>query len=107
MAANKTLDEFLQSKLPVYGAERNQPDHEVTSGLSPFLHFGHISTHEVFARLMQKEEWTVADLADRSTGSAADWWGVGPDSESFLDELITWREIGFNMCWQREDYDQF
>jgi deoxyribodipyrimidine photo-lyase len=27
--------------------------------------------------------------------------------ESFLDELITWREIGFNMCWQREDYDQF
>ena len=27
--------------------------------------------------------------------------------ESFLDELVTWREIGFNMCWQRDDYDQF
>lgn len=107
VAANKTLDEFLQSKLPVYGAERNQPDHEVTSGLSPFLHFGHISTHDVFARLMQKEDWTAADVADRATGSAADWWGVGPGAESFLDELITWREIGFNMCWQREDYDQF
>ena len=28
--------------------------------------------------------------------------------ESFLDELITWREIGFNMCALRpSDYDQF
>jgi len=24
-----------------------------------------------------------------------------------LDELITWREIGYNMCWQRDDYDQY
>ena len=27
-------------------------------------------------------------------------------AEAFLDELVTWRELGFNMCWQREDYDQ-
>ena len=27
--------------------------------------------------------------------------------ESFLDELITWRELGYNMSWQREDYDQY
>jgi deoxyribodipyrimidine photo-lyase len=24
-----------------------------------------------------------------------------------LDELVTWRELGFNMCWQRPDYDQY
>jgi deoxyribodipyrimidine photo-lyase len=28
-------------------------------------------------------------------------------AESFLDELVTWRELGFNMCWQRPDYDQY
>ena len=28
-------------------------------------------------------------------------------SESFLDQLITWRELGFNMCWQRQDYDRY
>ena len=27
--------------------------------------------------------------------------------ESFLDELITWRELGYNMCSQRDDYDQY
>ena len=24
-----------------------------------------------------------------------------------MDELITWREIGYNMCWQHDDYDQY
>jgi deoxyribodipyrimidine photo-lyase len=28
-------------------------------------------------------------------------------AEAFLDELITWREVGFNMSSQREDHDQF
>jgi deoxyribodipyrimidine photo-lyase len=27
--------------------------------------------------------------------------------ESFLDELITWRELGFNYCTQRNDYEQY
>jgi deoxyribodipyrimidine photo-lyase len=28
-------------------------------------------------------------------------------AEAFLDQLITWRELGFNMCAHREDYDSF
>jgi deoxyribodipyrimidine photo-lyase len=28
-------------------------------------------------------------------------------AEAFLDELVTWRELGFNMCWQRNDFDQY
>jgi deoxyribodipyrimidine photo-lyase len=24
-----------------------------------------------------------------------------------LDELITWRELGFNLAWQRTDYDRY
>ena len=28
-------------------------------------------------------------------------------AEGFLDELVTWREIGFNMCWQCPDYDKY
>ena len=28
-------------------------------------------------------------------------------SEAFLDQLCTWREIGFNMCWREPDYTRF
>jgi deoxyribodipyrimidine photo-lyase len=32
---------------------------------------------------------------------------VTENTEAFLDQLVTWRELGYNMCWQREDYDRF
>jgi deoxyribodipyrimidine photo-lyase len=28
-------------------------------------------------------------------------------AEAFLDELITWREVGYNMCSHTGDYDQY
>ena len=32
---------------------------------------------------------------------------MSDNGESFLDELVTWRELGFNMCWQRADFDKY
>jgi deoxyribodipyrimidine photo-lyase len=49
--------------------------------LSPYLHFGHISAHEIFHAASSKPE--------------------------FIDELVTWRELGFNMCAKRNDYDAY
>ena len=44
----------------------------------------------------------------KPNGSRAGWWGVPPHTESLLDELITWREIGYVFCFERlSDYDQF
>ncbi len=30
-----------------------------------------------------------------------------PAAEAFLDELITWREVGYNLTSHRDDYDQY
>jgi deoxyribodipyrimidine photo-lyase len=106
-AGQKTLREFLRSKLGHYNTDRNQPEEEVTSGLSPYLHFGHISVHQVFSELMAGDSWTIDDVAEKASGSRQGWWGASPEVESFLDELITWREVGYNMAWQRSDYDQY
>jgi deoxyribodipyrimidine photo-lyase len=32
---------------------------------------------------------------------------MSAEIESFLDELITWRELGYNMCWQCDNYDRY
>ncbi len=106
-AAGLTLQSFLKSKLARYHEDRSQPEEDVASGLSPYLHFGAISVHEVARRVLDSEEWSLTDLANTSDGKAERWWGVSPAAESFLDELITWREIGFNFCWHRRDYDQY
>ena len=106
-AAHTRLDAFLQHHLVLYKSDRNQPERDVTSGLSPYLHFGHISAHQVFEDLTRRAGWSPERIATKSTGSSSGWWGATPEIESFLDELITWRELGYNMCWQREDYDRY
>lgn len=106
-AAEKTLRRFLDERLGRYVAGRNHPDDEATSDLAPYLHFGHISAHQVFAELMDREGWSAERLAARSRGRRAGWWGVGPNAEAFLDQLITWREVGYNACARRADCDRY
>jgi len=105
-SANRSLERFLDERLAGYADDRNDVNHDVTSGLSPFLHFGHISSHDVFWRLMQREGW-LGDLSRRANGAREGWWGVSAPAEAFLDQLITWRELGFNMCAHRSDYDRY
>jgi deoxyribodipyrimidine photo-lyase len=106
-AANAQMKLFLRKHLQAYSKYRSQPQQEVASGLSPYLHFGHISAHEVFAAVTQFERWTPGKLAQDAKGSARGWWGMGDNAESFLDELITWRELGYNMCSHRSDYARY
>ncbi|MBC7974372.1 MAG: hypothetical protein H7138_05255 [Myxococcales bacterium] len=56
---------------------------------------------------MLQEEWTPAKLAPKPTGSRNGWWGLPAGPESFLDEIITWRELGYGFCFHRADYDRY
>lgn len=106
-AAERQCDEFLQKRLPRYHQDRSQPDLDAASGLSPYLHFGHISVHQILEKLFRQEDWNPARLSRSANGRRAGWWGMSAAAEAFLDELITWRELGYNFCSQRRDYDRF
>ena len=106
-AAEAAMRRFVCERLARYDEARNEPQQEATSGLSPYLHFGHISAHQVFAEVVRDAGWTADDLSHAVTGSRRGWWGVERSAEAFLDQLVTWRELGFNMCWMREDYDDY
>jgi deoxyribodipyrimidine photo-lyase len=109
VAASGCLDLFLQRRLSRYGEERNEPDADVASGLSPYLHFGQVSVHDIFTRLSHRESWSRDQLGDpkKTKGSRNGWWGMSDAAESFLDELVTWRELGFNMCSKERHYDRW
>lgn len=68
---------------------------------------GHLGAHQVFDAVADRESWNPGRLANDHTGRRSGWWGMSEGAESFLDELITWREIGFNMCAYRDDYDRY
>ncbi len=104
-AAEKRLESFLQTGLSRYHLDRNLPADGVTSGLSPYLHFGHLSVHEIFRELSRGERWSPENLSARISGKREGWWGMSSAAEAFLDQLVTWRELGFNLCSRRQDYD--
>ena len=83
------------------------PGEEVTSALSPYLHFGYVSPHQMFAAVAARERWSPERLAARATGAREGWWGMSPAAEKFLDEAITWREVGYNMAAHREDFERY
>lgn len=105
--ARRRLARFLADGLDRYPDERNQPGAEATSGLSPYLHWGHLSAHEVFHALARREGWSPARLSDRADGKRQGWWGMSPAAEAFLDQLVTWRELGFVYCHHVPDYDRY
>jgi deoxyribodipyrimidine photo-lyase len=106
-SAQAALRKFLNRKLASYAEQANDPDEDVRSGLSPYLHFGHLAAHEIFAELARRESWSQTRLVSRGRGQREGWWGMSPSAEAFLDQLITWRELGFNMSARRDDCESF
>ena len=86
--AARLLREFVKSKLQGYGTQRNKPENDNTTRLSPYLHFGHIGPH------------TIA-LAVKKAHVPS------PDREAFLNQLLIWRELAVNLVHFNPNYDNF
>lgn len=77
--ARQRLERWLATGLPRYLDEQGDPNSDATSRLSPWLHFGHLSPHEVLRAALE----------------------AGPtlQYEKFRDELLTWRELAYNFTY--------
>jgi deoxyribodipyrimidine photo-lyase len=100
-AALKRLKKFFSGSLPRYGVWRNFPTRDVLSGLSPYLHFGHISALEI-VMILQKQ------LSKAAVAFSKEEMAVYNASlEAFLEELIVRRELVINFCHYNHGYDQY
>jgi deoxyribodipyrimidine photo-lyase len=80
--ARKRLDRFVKSGLADYRTERDRPDKDNISRLSPHLHFGEISPRQLFARM-------AIESQDRAKAASV---------EKFLAEL-GWREFSHHLLY--------
>ena len=105
--AEAVLASFLEQRLARYHDARNDPDESAASGLSPWLHFGHVGAHRVLRAVLDHDRWTPDELAPKATGKRAGWWGASPPVEAFLDEVLTWREVGHVFAHHVPDHDRY
>jgi deoxyribodipyrimidine photo-lyase len=103
VAARQRLRAFVKRRLRGYAEARSEPrspDEGHASGLSPYLHFGHISIEEVVeAVLATTGRWTADELRVHCRGKREGYFCDDADVNAFLDEALTWRDVGFN--WHR------
>ncbi len=85
-SAKKMLRDFLKNRLANYDSDRNDPNKDGSSNLSPYLHYGHISAQRVALETQKYDAHIAAQ-------------------ESFLEELIVRRELSDNFCFYNSDYD--
>jgi len=83
-----TLRFFMKEKLPAYASEKNDPNGNILSNLSPFLHFGQLSAQRIALEIKQNAK-------------------EDDNTRSFLEELIIRRELSDNFCYYNENYDDF
>ena len=72
------FERFLQGGLDRYDTGRNDTDNPATSGLSPWVHFGHISSFEIVLAVFDKVNWDIGMISfeDTGRGSRRGWWGL-------------------------------
>lgn len=87
-AATRALAAFIGQRLEAYATRRNDPNAGVTSGLSPYFHFGQLAPQRA----------ALAVLAAKHHAPAG--------AEAYLEELIVRRELSDNYCHYTPDYDQ-
>lgn len=81
------LESFIDVRLKLFAAKRNDPNAAALSQLSPWIRFGHISAQR------------VALQVQRSGKKAGE--GVAP----FIEELVIRRELTDNYCFYNKKYD--
>lgn len=87
-AAHRTLKLFIDRTLAQYPLQRNDPNQQGQSNLSPYLHFGQISAQRIVQEIRKAR--------------------VAPEAKkTFLEELIIRRELSDNYCYYNPDYDRF
>ena len=87
----KRLKHFTSRLLQNYDANRNKPELDGTSAMSPYLHYGHVGPQTIALAVQE------AAAADPS---------LQPAKDSFFNELIAWRELAVNFVkYSPDTYD--
>jgi deoxyribodipyrimidine photo-lyase len=98
------FENFLNEKLSLYSEDRSHPDNSCYSRMSSYLHYGMVHPRTLIQSILNKLK--IENFAKVES--------LQPQKEEqnltsnvlqavtvykYTDELIVWREIGFNMTW--------
>ncbi len=84
--AKKVLNQFITNKLKTYEHNHSNPAYENESNLSPYLHFGQISSQRIAIEIKKSDSGLI-------------------NKDAFLEQIIIRKELTDNFCFYNKNYD--
>lgn len=103
-AAHAHLDRYIAQTLPDYALDRNNIANDHQSGLSPYLHFGHISSLRVALQVLQATKAEPLLFREAKMASSGDTPSVVDGMNALFEEMIVRKELADNFCLFASSY---
>lgn len=106
-AARAHLAHFIDHQLDGYALARNDMAHDQQSGLSPYLHFGHLSSLRVALDVMSQTPADPLLLSQPLMAHAGEAPSREDGMNALFEEMIVRKELADNFCFYAPSYTDF
>ena len=103
-AAAEHLSQFITNGLTSYAMNRNDIADDQQSGLSPYLHYGHISSLRVALEVIKYSDRRPLLFDEVKLASHGETPSVYDGVNALLEEMIVRKELADNFCFYGNDY---
>lgn len=103
-AALAHLQTFLTERLETYALARNDIANDQQSGLSPYLHYGHISSLRVALELIKTTDRRPLLFEEVKLAGHGEEPSAYDGMNALLEEMIVRKELADNFCWYADSY---
>ena len=104
MAAHSQLQTFIEDDLKAYAQARNNIAKDQQSGLSPYLHFGQISSLRVALEVIGAVNEPPLLFQQAKLAQPGDTPSAIDGMNALLEEMIVRKELSDNFCFYKPEY---
>lgn len=98
------LEYFIDHVLEVYAQGRNDIAQDLQSGLSPYLHFGQISSLRVVINVIDAVSAQPLLLREAKLAQSGPTPSAVDGMNALLEEMVVRKELADNFCFYSDDY---
>ncbi|MBP7820892.1 deoxyribodipyrimidine photo-lyase [Candidatus Saccharibacteria bacterium] len=102
--ANKVLKDSI-GNINEYAKYKNDPNFHAQTGLSPYLHFGQISSRRVVLDLLEHTNEQPLLLVEPKLVSIGDNPSKQDSINSLIEEIVVRKELADNFCFYNKNYN--
>jgi len=103
-AAHSKLESFIDARLELYAQKRNDMSQDYQSGLSPYLHFGQLSSLRVALDVIDSVHQMPLLLQESKLAQPSNQPSRQDGMNALLEEMIVRKELSDNFCYYSKDY---